>query len=152
MLYPESDAERDSRSGFYRARLAGRAAQILVAEDDVEMRKLLTERLRREGFEVIEARNGVELIDLISDQILHAGGDRPLIDLIISDVRMPGLTGLEALSGLRAGDWSTPFIVITAFGDDDTHAEAHRLGACAVFDKPFDFDDLCTAVINRLRP
>jgi FixJ family two-component response regulator len=63
---------------------------------------------------------------------------------------MPGLTGLEVLAGLRKRDQSTPVILITAFGDEQTHAEAKRLGATAVIDKPFDTADLLTAVRRAL--
>lgn len=54
---------------------------------------------------------------------------------------MPGKSGLEVLAGLRQSDWSTPVILITAFGDEWTHAEAQRLGATSI-DKPFDLHDL----------
>jgi DNA-binding response OmpR family regulator len=141
----------DSRSGVSQASATGqRARHIVVAEDNDDMRTLIAERLRREGYEVIEARDGREMLDLLGGQPAREGTGPP-IDLVISDVRMPGLGGLAALAGLCARDWAPPFIVITAFGDRETHAEAHRLGACAVFDKPFDFDDLCTVVVNRLR-
>jgi DNA-binding response OmpR family regulator len=140
---------REDRNRFYRD-LTG-PVHVLIAEDDADMRKLLAERLRREGFEVLEARDGRELVELIAAQVLGGSGDRPPIDLVISDVRMPGMSGLDALASLRRHDWGTPFIVITAFGDADTHAEARRLGAAAVFDKPFDVDDLCTAALLCLR-
>ncbi len=65
---------------------------------------------------------------------------------------MPGWNGLAVLQHLRREDWAMPFIVITAFGDEDTHQEASRLGAAAVFDKPFDVDDLRTAVFNIVPP
>jgi DNA-binding NtrC family response regulator len=72
--------------------------------------------------------------------------------LIISDVRMPGVSGLDVLATLRREDWSTPVILMTAFGDLETRAEARRLGAKALFDKPFDVDDLRTAVSWFLHP
>lgn len=55
---------------------------------------------------------------------------------------MPWASGLTVLAALRRYDWATPAILITAFGDDETHSEARRLGAAAVFDKPFDMRDL----------
>src|SRR5262245_46918642 len=128
-----------------------KAPRILVAEDDAEMRNLLAATLRRHGYEVVEARNGEQLLDLIGSELLHPHTNAP-VDLVISDVRMPGWSGLDVLAGLRSADWATPFIVITAFGDFDTHAEARRLGALAVFDKPFDLDDLCTVVLYAAGP
>jgi DNA-binding NtrC family response regulator len=59
-------------------------------------------------------------------------------ELVISDLRMPGITGLSVLGGLRDLELRIPFILITAFGDAGTHALAHQLGATAVLDKPFD--------------
>jgi DNA-binding response OmpR family regulator len=119
--------------------------RVLLAEDDNEMRRLLASTLRREHCEVIEARTGVQLSELIA---LESGNARAPVDLIISDVRMPGKSGLEVLSLLRVRDSSTPVILITGFGEADTHAEAHRLGALAVFNKPFDIDDLRMMVVS----
>ena len=123
--------------------------RILLAEDDDEMRTLLASRLRSDGFDVLEARDGGELSTLI-DAAYEARSLAPgtIVDLVISDARMPYLSGLDALEGLRRNDAETPFILITAFGDTHTHSEAYRLGANAVFDKPFEVDDLCTAVVN----
>ena len=120
---------------------------VLVAEDDTRMRELLADTLRRDGHEVIEARDGAELLDYIGELHLSPRGDPP-IDLIITDVRMPTLSGIDVLAELRWADWAIPVIVITAFGDADLHAEAKRLGAAAVFDKPFDLDDIRTAVFR----
>ena len=61
---------------------------------------------------------------------------------------MPGCSGLDLLACLRHFDWNTPVILITAFGNAETHDQARRLGAFAVFDKPFDLADLETAVLN----
>jgi DNA-binding response OmpR family regulator len=72
-------------------------------------------------------------------------------DAIIMDVRMPGYSGIHILAALRAAQWSTPVILITAFGDARVHEEGARLGAAVVFDKPFDIDDLRTALLNLER-
>jgi CheY-like chemotaxis protein len=68
---------------------------------------------------------------------------------------MPGVFGLTILEGTRQRDGFPPIILITAFGDEETHAHAARLGAAAMFDKPFEIDDLLTkmrAVLSRLGP
>lgn len=101
-----------------------------LAEDDPELRTLLVGALEREGFAVKAVRDGLELVALIS-----SGSPRP--DLIVSDVQMPRLTGLGALAELRRRGVTTPALLITAFGDDDTHGAAMRLGA-VIIDKPFD--------------
>lgn len=69
-------------------------------------------------------------------------------DVIIMDIRMPSRTGLEVLADLRKYDCHVPVVLITAFGARDVHEKARQLGAVAVFDKPFDVDDLRTALLN----
>ncbi|MCK6545765.1 response regulator [Myxococcota bacterium] len=101
-----------------------------LAEDDGELRALLTGALEREGFAVQAVRDGLELVELVSSA-------PKLPELIVSDVQMPRLTGLAALAELRRRGVETPALLITAFGDDETHAAAMRLGA-VIIDKPFD--------------
>lgn len=120
--------------------VSGRPARILIAEDDYEMRSMLAASLRGDGYDVIEAADGAALLEEVS-MLLFSGQAVPA-DLIISDERMPGILGLEILAGLRKSLWPTPFILITGFGDRQTHQKAMALGARAVFDKPFDLDDL----------
>ncbi len=75
-------------------------------------------------------------------EALVSGNGGP-VDVVVSDIRMPGASGLDLLAGLRRDDWTTPVVLITAFGDPGgRHAEAYRLGADAVLDKPLDVDDL----------
>ena len=69
-------------------------------------------------------------------------------DLIISDIRMPGITGMTILDGVQLFEGFPPMILITAFGDEETHAEAKRLGVAAIFDKPFDLDELLRKVVE----
>jgi CheY-like chemotaxis protein len=129
--------------------LRQRSTRVLVAEDEEELRELVATVLRRDGYEVITARDGTELLDqLASARLAEERG--ATIDLIISDVKMPGWTGLQVLEGIRATDWATPVILITGFGDRHIRREADRLGVAAFFDKPFDVDDLRTAVLNML--
>lgn len=120
---------------------SSRRARVLVAEDDRELRRLVTAVLRRCGYVVDEAANGIDMLERLADVTLR----KRTFDLIVSDVRMPGLTGMEVIEGLQLGDraqsFRTPVIFMTAFGDDDVHAEAARLGA-TILDKPFDLEDL----------
>ncbi|MEZ4359208.1 MAG: response regulator [Kofleriaceae bacterium] len=116
---------------------------VLLAEDDEELRKLLARKLRRRGCDVLEARNGAQLVELVFERAVDPLPDSVIpAALIITDHRMPGRTGLEVLSLLRSVNWATPLIVISAFADQETHAEARRLGVAALFDKPFDLDEL----------
>ncbi|MCC6552559.1 MAG: response regulator [Polyangiaceae bacterium] len=131
--------------------LYGEGRRILVAEDDDDMRALLASTLRQDGFEVIEARNGLELLDHVAPWL---GGEEPPrpIDVIITDVQMPCFTGLEILAGLAEVRCRPSVILITAFGDHRTHADARALGAAATFDKPFDLDDLRTVLFHLAAP
>jgi DNA-binding NtrC family response regulator len=74
------------------------------------------------------------------------GKDPERFVAIVSDVRMPGATGLVVLEGVQLFDELPPMILITAFGDKETHAEAHRLGAAATLDKPFAASELLAKV------
>lgn len=124
----------------------GAPVRVLVADDDPDTREALADALRQDGYEVIEAQNGWELL-----QHLAIPGERPTpVDLVISDVRMPGKNGLDILAGLRWANGETPFILITGFGDSQMHAEARRLGATALLSKPFELDQLRTVVLNAL--
>src|SRR5512143_970709 len=80
-------------------------ARVLLAEDDFELRSLLATSLRRDGFEVLEARDGAELLRYIDELVLQAKGQIG-VDLIVSDIRMPGFNGLSVLGWMRKGDWA----------------------------------------------
>lgn len=131
-----------------------RRPRILVGEDDAEMRSLLCETLRERGYTVVECRDGLNVLDRLSPVLLSpavTSREAEEFDLIISDIRMPGVNGMTILEGLQLFDDFPPMILITAFGDAETHAMAARLGAAAMFDKPFAMDDLIRAV-EKLAP
>ena len=118
-----------------------RSPQVLLAEDDPELRRWLSEGLTQKGYQVTQAVSGDELLE----RLWERSHEKTDFDLIVSDVRMPGLNGLEVLEGLRdefePSIGQTPIIFITAFGDSEVHDEAKELHA-VVFDKPFDVDEL----------
>lgn len=119
----------------------------ILAEDDPSMRAMLTSALEREHFDVIAVSDGLELLDQVRG--LHERALDP--QLIISDIHMPRCSGLTALSALRRMNLQMPVLLITAFGDDDTHAQAKSLGA-TILDKPFDlarFRTLAAGVAAR---
>jgi len=125
--------------------------RLLLAEDDDSLRPLLAERFRAEGFEVIEAEDGAAVVEYLAESILQSSRHRNF-DLIVSDIRLPGLNALDVLRGARSALEATPVILITAFGDQRTHDRALLLGASAVFDKPLDVDDLIDAACRLLTP
>lgn len=129
---PAGDDKADVREG--RQDLG----RVLIAEDDREMRSLVAFALEGDGYEVLQVEDGRGLSETLEQQCW--------IDVIISDVRMPGRGGLEALADFRRRNWSTPFIIITSFGSEELHEEARRLGVTVVVDKPFEMDELRTLV------
>ena len=120
--------------------------RILLAEDDGEMRTMLTQILGKAGYHVVECGHGWELLDHLGSFIIPDEYPKKHYDLIISDIRMPGISGLSILQGMYETKHAPPIILITAFGDDKTHMEAERYGAAGLFDKPFDIDDLMAKV------
>ena len=125
-----------------------RRPRVLLVEDDADLRVLIALALERDGCEVIKASDGTEALGVLGEQYL-VEHTRP-IDLIISDVRLPGWTGLQILQGIRKRDRTTPIILMTGFGDQEVRQRARQFGVTAFFDKPFEADDLRTAVLNIL--
>lgn len=114
----------------------------LVADDDPAMRTLLSELLRAEGLDVSEAADGRELFICI--QRARTG---PALDLLLTDVRMPGRSGLAVLEAV--GDVrGTSLILMTAFPDRDVRRRAQKLGA-VLLEKPFDLDALL-GIVHRI--
>lgn len=122
-----------------------RPCRVLLAEDDEEMRKMLAWALRRAGYEVEECPDGMNLLYHLASGLFFKD-KREMFDLIVSDIRMPGATGLEILEDLHNVQNLPPMILITAFGDEATHVRAEYYGAAALFDKPFDIDALIAKV------
>jgi CheY-like chemotaxis protein len=148
------DVRRDVRVRAPVPRLlpAPRRPRVAVAEDDVEMRHLIAATLRDDGYEVVEAGDGSELITQLERLGGEQGPARTAVELIVSDLRMPRLSGMDLLGAIRDGNWRTPFILITSFGDEETHRAARDLGAAAVLDKPFDMKRLRTLVHESVPP
>lgn len=115
--------------------------RLLLAEADVATRRLLADHLRGDGFAVDEVGSGIELLERLR---IFGGEESCIADLIITDDRMPGLSGIETLRTLRVFDRTTPAILITESPDEGTVAAAAQLDA-ALFDTPLDLDDLRTA-------
>jgi two-component system response regulator PilR (NtrC family) len=97
--------------------------------------------LRREGYEVLLAENGRTAIDLL---------EREPVDLLISDIKMPDLSGVDVLRAAKKIDKDILGIMITAFASTETAVEAMRLGACDYLSKPFDIDLLKMKVREKV--
>ena len=125
-----------------------RSAHIVVAEDDFEMRRLVTDCLRKEGYQVQEVADGDQLLIKIEASFCVLRGQTP-VDLFITDIRMPVYTGLELVSGLREAGLRTPVIIMTAFGNAETSERAEALGA-KLLNKPFKLEALRALVRQQL--
>ena len=128
---------------------------ILLAEDDEEMRRLLVQELQKNGYQVCECSTGLRLLDKLGNRLVSPEKlkcEPTEYDLIISDIRMPGVTGMSVLEGMCLFEGFPPMILITAFGDEKTHEQAKELGAAALFDKPFEIEDLLAKVHEILGP
>lgn len=113
---------------------------VVIAEDDDDLRALLSEGLEERGFDVEAMSDGTELAEYLAQV---ARDERFPPDVLISDLHMPGCTGLEVLQKLRRDDWCTRFVLISAFMDLTIAEEALRSGADRVIQKPIDLDALC---------
>ena len=122
--------------------------RVLVGEDDPDMRRLVATILKTDGYRVVEAGDGAEVLEQIEARI--TGPPRDRLRAVVTDIEMPALTGLDVLAALRCAKWSTPVILITAFGNADVRAEAEWLGALSVLEKPLRLDALRRAVGQAL--
>jgi DNA-binding NtrC family response regulator len=112
---------------------------ILIVEDEDKLRRVIELQLKQAGFDVLEAGTA-------EDAVKHAGE----ADLILTDLRLPGMSGLELLADLRRQNSLTPVIVMTAFGGIETAVEAMKAGAVDFLPKPFSLDHLMQVVNKAL--
>jgi len=120
---------------------------ILAVDDEPHMRRLLEISLRQAGYRALSAGNGREALELIQQQ---------QIDLVVSDLHMPGMSGLQLLSAIRKQYERLPFIMVTAQGEIKTAVEAMKLGASDYILRPFELETLEIAIkkalaVNRIQ-
>lgn len=127
---------------------ASRRYRVLLADDDDGMRWLLSARLREAGHDVVEAADGLALLACL-DEAAH--GDTAGYDVVLTDVEMPGLGGLDVLAGLGCAHWQTPFVLTTSSATVEVRATARALGAVAVLEKPVAQRELETALRAAVR-
>jgi CheY-like chemotaxis protein len=104
------------------------APRLLIADDDREMRRVLRDMLRSTGADIREAANGNDLLGHLES------GE---FDLVITDLRMPAPNGLQVMMQARSAGCQTPFILITAFGDDEVREELGQIPNAFMLEKPF---------------
>jgi len=118
-----------------------KAPSILVVDDDPQMRALLLEVLRDDGYDLVEANDGTEAVLALRAR---------KFDVIIMDKNMPGPSGLDLLPGLRRVCPGTQIIMMTAFGDVASYMEAVEKGAVEYLFKPFRMEEMKGAIAKAL--
>ena len=115
--------------------------KLLIVDDQVGIRILLLEVFATEGYDTFQAANGRTALDIVRT-------NRP--DLVLLDMKIPGMDGLEILKQIKEYDQDIKVIMMTAYGELDMIKEATDLGALMHFTKPFDIDEMRLAVNMQL--
>jgi DNA-binding NtrC family response regulator len=115
--------------------------RILVVDDEEQMRDLLAKVLERKGYEVSVCGDGAEALALL---------EREPADLVITDVRMPGLNGMEALRAIKELNHEIVVLIMTAFGSIDQAVQAVKEGAYDYINKPFKIDEILLTIEKAL--
>ncbi|MGR3173086.1 MAG: response regulator transcription factor [Candidatus Scalindua sp.] len=113
-------------------------SKILVVDDEVKAYELLKRFLEKKGYEVITSNSGENAIKKVKNE-------KPSVMLL--DIRMPGMGGIEVLNRVREFDKDVGIIMVTAVKEEETGKEALRLGADEYITKPIDFDYLETSIL-----
>jgi len=116
--------------------------RVLVADDELNMRRVLEAMLRREGYDVITAANGVEA--------MGGMGTKGGVHTVITDLKMPGLDGMGLLKRLSAEYPDVPVVMITAHGSVESAVEAVKLGAFDYLEKPFEQEQIRQVVAKAI--
>ena len=117
-------------------------SRILVVDDEESIREFLEIMLKKEGYEVTLAEDGQKAKDLLT---------KKTFDMIISDLQMPHVTGIELLKHVKETYPDTVFMLITAFGTTETAVEAMKMGAYDYLTEPFKIDEVRMNIQNALR-
>lgn len=116
-------------------------SSVLVVDDDPEMRALLLDVLRNEGYEAAEAKDGTEAVLALRARTF---------DVILMDKNMPGPSGLDLIPGFRRVCPGSKIIMMTAFGDVASYMEAAEKGAVEYLFKPFRMEEMKVAIAKAL--
>ena len=138
-LYQEA-AMSEFKSGFF---VGGENCngRVLIVDDEPDIRKVVRMTLQKAGYEVLEAENGEKAIETI-----NSGENRLLLDIIICDIRMPKVNGIEAIAYFRQNYPRVPLIVLTGFPDTDMATSLLRQGVVDYLVKPVEGEKLRAAV------
>src|SRR6266511_1424824 len=110
---------------------------ILLVDDDASLRRVLAHHLTEAGYRVLTAADGKAGLDLFTEE---------QVEMVITDVQMPGMSGLDLLRRIKVMDLDTVVLVITAYGSIETAVEAMKLGAHEYITKPFNREELLLTI------
>ena len=116
-------------------------ARILVVDDEPNMRRVLCKLVRRDGFETVEAANGVAALEIL---------DKAEVDVVLTDLKMPQMNGIELLAEVRRRRVGIPVILLTAHGTIGSAVEALKRGAFDFLTKPFEPDEIRQVVTKAV--
>jgi len=116
--------------------------RLLVVDDEESIREFLEIMLRKEGYDIVCAKDGQEAIDVLK---------KKSFDMVISDLQMPNVNGMELLKFVKTDYPEMTFMMITAFGTTETAVEAMKMGAYDYITKPFKIDEVRINIANALR-
>ncbi len=117
-------------------------SRILIVDDEEDICRTIAELLENKGYEIFQATSGEDALRLVKEARPH---------LLLLDIRMPGMSGIEILRRVRELDQEVGVIMITAFHDIDIAQEALKLGASDFVTKPLDLTYLETSVRIKIK-
>lgn len=115
--------------------------KLLIVDDQYGIRILLNEVFQKEGYQTFQAANGYQALDIV---------EKHSPDLVLLDMKIPGMDGIEILKRLKAINAEIQVIIMTAYGELDMIQESKDLGAITHFAKPFDIDEIRDAVRKNM--
>lgn len=115
---------------------------ILIVDDDINLCKVLSEELAEVGYDVHYVNNGFEALDYLLN--------KP-VDLMLLDLKMPGIDGFEVLKEMENRDLKAKVIVLTAYADVKSAIDSAKMGANDFLSKPYDFDELLITIRKVLQ-
>ncbi|NWF48994.1 MAG: response regulator [Ignavibacteriaceae bacterium] len=115
---------------------------ILIVDDDINLCNVLQEELREVGYEVDCVYGGKDVINLLNQKIY---------DLLLLDLKMPGVDGFEVLKQIEEQNLQIKIIVLTAYADVKSAIDSAKMGASDFISKPYDFDELLITIRKVLQ-
>jgi DNA-binding NtrC family response regulator len=124
-----------------------RQKHIVLSEDETPARTTLKIILVKAGYRVTAVTNGTEALDLLVSTVQN----RETVDLLVTDIRMPGLTGMELIDELKKSNIEIPVLVITGFGSKEMVIQLMRKGCNDFIEKPFEPGEVLKRVEEVLK-